>query len=90
MLKYYEILKKVPTVSAKLSWSHYDEILKLKDIKEIIYYIKLIETYNLSVRELRSRIKNQEYERLLNDTKNKLLLNEENKIEDFVKNPIVI
>jgi len=90
MLKYYEILKKVPTLSANLSWSHYDEILKLKDIKEIIYYIKLIETYNLSVRELRSRIKNQEYERLLNDTKNKLLLNEENKIEDFVKNPIVI
>ena len=43
-----------------------------------------------SVRELRKRIKNKEYERLPNETKNKLIKNKENQIIDFIKNPIVI
>lgn len=40
ILKYYNcvIAGKVPTVSAKLSWSHYDELLKLDDSNKIIYY----------------------------------------------------
>ena len=87
MIKYYEYVlnEKVPTVSAKLSWSHYDELLKLEDVNKINYYIKLVEEQNLSIRELRTKIKNNEYERLDENTKLKLINKEESKIEDFVK-----
>ena len=45
---------------------------------------------NLSVRELKIRIKNKEYERLDNKTQEKLITKEEINIEDFIKNPILI
>ena len=82
--------QKVPTVSAKLSWSHYDELLKLTDENIINYYIKISEEQNLSVRELRKRIKNNEYERLDEETKKKLKNKEDLKVPDLVKNPIQI
>jgi len=44
-------------VSAKLSWSHYSEFLVLSNINEINYYIKISVEQNLSVRELRTKIK---------------------------------
>ena len=56
----------------------------------INYYINVTIYCNLSVRELRIKIKNKEYERLDNKTKEKLITHEENKIEDFLKNPILI
>ena len=92
MMKYYTYIsnQKVPTVSAKLSWSHYDELLSIKDVNEINYYISITESYNLSVRELRSRIKNKEYQRLDDNTKLKLINKEETMVSDFIKNPIVI
>ena len=92
MLKYYNFIssEKLPTVSAKLSWSHYDEILKFDDINKILYYINISEQQNLSIRQLREKIKLHEYERLPEDTKNKLLEKEENKINDFINNPILI
>ena len=45
MLKFYRFVsaEKMPTLSAKLSWSHYDEILRFDDINKINYYIKIIE-----------------------------------------------
>ena len=42
------------------------------------------------MRELRTRIKDKEYERLDNKTKEKLINKEENKVSDFLKNPILI
>ena len=65
MIKYYNYVdnQKVSTVSAKLSWSHYDEILKLKDNAEIKYYILISEEQSLSVRQLRERIKSNGYKR---------------------------
>lgn len=92
MLKYYNFIssEKVPTVSAKLSWSHYDEILRFDDINRIKYYINISETQNLSVRELREKIKNNEYERLPTETKEKIEYTASFKVDDFVKNPIVI
>ena len=92
MMKYYTYIynQKVPTVSAKLSWSHYDELLSIKNVNEINYYISIIESYNLSVRELRERIKNKEYQRLDDNTKLKLINKEEVNVSDFIKNPIVI
>lgn len=88
--KFYMLFKKFSTLSRKLTWSHYSELLILVDYDAINYYIKLAENQNLSVRELRKRIKNKEYERLDNSTKEKLINQEETKISDFVKNPILI
>ena len=92
MKKYYIFItrEKMPTVSAQLTWSHYDELLKIKDINKIKYYISLVEEYNLSIRELREKIKNNEYERLDEKTKLKLINKEKIEVNDFVKNPIVI
>ena len=65
-------------------------MLILKDINEINYYVRLSEESNLSVRELRERIKNNEYERLDKETKLKLINKEETNIKDLIKNPIII
>ena len=92
MLKYYKFVseEKLPTLSAKLSWSHYDEILRVDDINKIAFYIKISEQQNLSVRQLRERIKSNVYERLPESTKNKLIKQDESNVVDFVKNPILI
>lgn len=89
MKKFYLISQKVATVS-QLSWSHYVEILKLNDINIIDYYINISIKQNLSVRELRNKIKNNEYERLDDNTKNKLINKSELTITDFIKHPIII
>ena len=92
MLKYYNFISngKLPTLSAKLCWSHYDEILRFDDINKIIYYINISEQQNLSIRQLRSKIKLNEYERLPEETKNKLTTKESPKVKDLIKNPIMI
>ena len=90
MRKFFTQCEKGQTLSALLTWSHYVEILKFNDINEINYYISIIESYNLSVRELRERIKNKEYQRLDDNTKLKLINKEEVNVSDFIKNPIVI
>lgn len=90
MLKFYETREKVQTVSAQLTWSHYCELLPIKDINVINYYINITIKQNLSVRELRNKIKNKEYERLDDKTKHKLIEKDKEKIEDFIKNPILI
>ena len=89
MRKFYMFQKRQPLV-AQLTWSHYIELLPLKNINEINYYIKITINQNLSKRELRERIKNKEYERLDEKTKEKLINNEEPKVNDFIKNPILI
>ena len=90
MLKFYELKEKVQTVSAQLSWSHYCELLQVNSIDKINYYIKITKEQNLSIRELRAKIKNNEYERLDESTKEKLKEKEELKVPDLVKNPIQI
>ena len=74
----------------KLTWSHYIILLPLKNIGEIKYYIGLCEKRNLTKRELEALIKSKEYERLSEETKNKLITNEELKLPDLVPNPILI
>ena len=90
MRKFFTQCEKGQTLSALLTWSHYVEILKFSDINEINYYISIIESYNLSVRELRERIKSKEYQRLDDNTKLKLINKEKVNVSDFIKNPIVI
>ena len=89
MRKFYLFQKGQP-LAAQLTWSHYTILLSLKNKNEINYYINQIINYNLSKRQLIEKIKNKEYERLNTKTKEKLIKKEENKVEDFIKNPILI
>jgi len=89
MMKFYE-LQKMQSVTANLSWGHWIELLSIKNINEMKYYINQAEKLFLTTRELRQRIKNNEFERLDEETKNKLKNKEELKVSDLVKNPIQI
>ena len=90
MRQFYKTSQKWQTMSAKLSWSHYCEVLWFEDNK-FQYYVKITELNNLSIRELRQKIKSNKYERLPEDTKNKLITNNrKTSVIDFVKNPIMI
>ena len=90
MRQFFLIIEKGATLSHQLTWSHYIEIIKLSEIEKVNYYINQVMIYNLSIRELRRKIEKKEYERIDNATKLKLSSNLENKIEDFIKNPILI
>ena len=89
MMKFYE-LQKMQSVTANLSWGHWIELLSIKNINEMKYYINQAEKLFLTTRELRQRIKNNEYERLDESTKEKLKEKEELKLPDLVKDPIQI
>ena len=86
---FYEFGKSQP-VADQLTWSHYIELLPLKNKEKINYYIDIVIKNNLSKRELRERIKNREYERLDENTRLKLINQEDLKVEDTIKNPIMI
>ena len=77
------------TLCDKLTWSHYRTLLSV-DEKEVDYYIRICVDNNLSVRELRERIKNDEYKRLPEETKRELIISSKYKVEALVKNPIII
>ena len=90
MLRFYEFKEKMQTVSAQLSWSYYCELLSFENVDKINYYIELTKINNLSVRQLRDKIKSNEYERIPEDTRNKLINKVGSNVVDFVKNPILI
>ena len=90
MRKFYLLQSKGQALPAQLSWSHYCELLSLKDMNEITYYIDISIKQNLSYRQLREKIKNKEYQRLDDNVKLKLINKEEISIGDTIKNPIII
>ena len=90
MRQFYLIIEKGAAMRHQLSWSHYRELLPIKDINEINYYIETAISKNLAYRQLRERIKNKEYQRLDDNTKLKLINKEEMSIGDTIKNPIII
>ena len=92
MRQFYEMTLEIKwnPLGSILSWSHYKVLLPLKNVDEIKYYIDVCEKRNLTKRELESLIKSKEYERLGEETKNKLITNEELKLPDLVPNPILI
>ena len=55
-----------------ITWSNICEILKLKNLNEIEYYLNLSNKLCLSTRDLRIRIKSNEYGRLPAEIKEKL------------------
>ena len=58
--RFFNVFSKCPTMSDKLSYSHCEIIWLDGDMMK--YYIKISEEQNLSVRKLREKIKNKEYE----------------------------
>ena len=92
MRQFYNMIEiqKVSPLATQLTWSHYCELLPLKDINEINYYVKITIEQCLSKRQLRERIRNKEYQRLDDKTKLKLINKEEIDIKDNIKNPIII
>ena len=92
MKQFYNMFsdEKVSPLATQLTWSHYSELLSIKDENKLLYYVNIASKRKLSKRELREKIKNKEYERLPIETKNKLILNNEIEIKDLVPNPILI
>ena len=85
MRQFYLLFRKRQAMPGELTWSHYIELLRLDNMKEIDYYIYITRTQNLSYRELHERIKSKEYERI--GYKEEL---EEPRINTLIKNPIII
>ena len=89
----YPILQ---TVSAKLTWSHYIELLKIDDPLERSFYEKECEKEHWGVRELKRQMKSMLFHRLAlsTDKQEVLKLASEGQIiekpEDVVKDPYVL
>lgn len=54
-----QLYRNSTTMLDYLSLSHYDALLKFKDINETSYYINFAEKQNISIRELREKIKKE-------------------------------
>ncbi len=65
MRLFYLNYEKVQTVSGKLSWSHYCELLSISDADKRSFYEKEAIHSNWSVRELKRQIESSLFERLL-------------------------
>ena len=92
MKKLYSVFsnEKVSTLLTQLSWSHYLLLISLNDYDEIIYYINISKANNLTQRELQDKIKNNEYKRLTNESRNKLIDNRRLELNELIPNPIII
>ena len=92
MKQFYNLFsnEKVSPVVTQLTWTHYVILLSLNDYNKINYYMKQVLNRNLSKRQLEDIIKEKEYERLPEDTKNKLITNDKIEVRDFIPNPILI
>ena len=90
--QFYNVFKdeKWSPSATVLTWSHYTELLALNDINKINYYIDICKKQSLSRNDLRNKIKSKEYERLSEETKNKLVTNEELKLPDLVPDSLLI
>ena len=81
------------SVIPKLSWTHYIQILTIKNENERNYYINLVVLNNLSVRELKREIKNKAFDRLSYADKEHIeIINNTNSlsIKDMIKDPIIL
>ena len=88
--QFYLLIQKGAPMAHQLSWSQYVELLSIKDMPKVMFYINLCIKHNLTKRQLRERIKSKEYERLSESAKSKFVANEQPLLPDLVKNPILI
>ena len=82
--------EKVSPLVTQLTWTHYLVLLSVKDSNAVNYYIDQIFKRNLSKRQLEEVIKSKEYERLPDETKNKIIKEEKLEVKDLIPNPILI
>ena len=63
-MNYYNVFsnEKVAQLAQQLSWSHYVELLPLKNIDEIKYYINVCKEKNVGRDLLRKKIRNNKIE----------------------------
>ena len=90
MRQFYLMIEKGARMGHQLTWSHYKELIPLKDIKIINYYVMLCENNSITRDELKAKIKLKEYERLPNEAKEKLISDEACELTELIKNPVVI
>ena len=92
MKQFYNMFsdEKVSQLATQLSWSHYIELLPLKNIDEIMYYISICKERHIGRDLLREKIRNNEYNRLPLETKNKLIIKDKIEVKDLIPNPILI
>ena len=92
MKQFYNMFsnEKVSTLSTQLTWSHYSELLSIKNKNELLYYLNLCINQRIDVRSLRKKIKSNEYSRLPVKTRNKLINSERLEAKDLIPNPILI
>ena len=95
MRTFFEVVKKSPPLADQckninITWSNICEILYLKNIEEIKYYLDLSNKLCLTKRELRLRIKSDEYNRLPAEVKEKLKSNEAVSTSEKVPSPVVL
>lgn len=94
--QFYLKFQKFQTLSGKLSWSHYTEIIKADSPLEIGFYTKQCETENWSVRELKRQMKSMLFHRIaLSKNKEDVLEISRNGLslqnpKDLVKDPYVL
>ena len=86
----FAISLKWSAMPTKLSWSHITELMVLSNEDEINYYISIVINRNIGYRKLSEIIKNNEYCRIDDTTKQKLKEKDKLNVNDLVKNPIVI
>ena len=84
-MRQFYIKMKGRTMCDQLHWSHYRYLLTINNDNEFDYYVMITRKLNLSVRELRERIKSKEYERI--GYKEEL---EKPEVNTLIKNPIII
>ena len=102
MIKFYEEfpdIEKVATLSQQLSWSHFVELLPIKDEVKREFYAVMCVNENWDVRTLRERKKSMLYERtaiskkpeltILNDLNN-LQENKKMSLDLFLKDPYML
>ena len=91
MKQFYNVFsnEKVSTMWTQLTWSHLRLLFNL-EIDSINYYIQVIISKKLSIRELEFKIKSNEYERLPIETKNKMKNEDRLEMKDLIPNPILI
>ena len=95
MRTFFEVVKTSPPLADQfkninITWSNICEILYLKNIEEIKYYLDLSNKLCLTKRELRLRIKSDEYNRLPAEVKEKLKSNEVISNSEKVPSPVVL
>ena len=96
MRKFYLSFRKSETVSDRLSWSHYIEILKAENELEISFYTKQCEKEKWSVRELKRQMKSMLFHRLALSKDKQGVLNlsrqgiEIQQAEDIIKDPYIL